>query len=580
MPIYAICRIQKIKSWGELGSSALHTIRARETPNASPLVKNIRLIGGVNEKDLETLFKEKIGNQKIRSNAVLGVEILLSASPEYFRPSDPSRAGVYNIECMNEFAAASTKWLRRQYNDRVVRAELHLDEATPHIHAYIVPLDKQGKLNCRALFNGRQKLSQLQDSFASAVKHLGIERGIKGSRATHTAVKEYYASVLSDPLNLNLEYVLPQPTQNQNAIAYQKEVKETLQPTLNIINHQLADRQRVLKEKAELAETAHASELQRQKLEQRIQELELEILSWKAQADLLRDLSLSSRSYQLGLFEDKKGPHRWRGGGHIINIADSKFYDFGIDQKGGGGAIDLVMHVNQCNFKEAVVWLSDRFGSAEMIKAVTHHIRSQAEHITKHDLTFKFTPTIADESHWINVQHYLSVKRKLPESLIKALHKSGLIYADKSANAVFVMRNFSGETTGTFLRGTFGKNNTFIGFAPGTKRTAGWFHLTIGGQASDPISRAVLVKSPIEALSVATLMRSKEKTIYLAADSARCTPVDFLTEIPKVIAAYDNDLAGDETAKQIKQLLPHVTRLRPKAKDWNEQLSQHLHINK
>ncbi len=58
------------------------------------------------------------------------------------------------------------QWLDDQYGDRIVRAELHLDEATPHIHAYLVPLDERGKLNCRGLFGGRAKLSKFQDSYA------------------------------------------------------------------------------------------------------------------------------------------------------------------------------------------------------------------------------------------------------------------------------------------------------------------------------------------------------------------------------------------------------------------------------
>ena len=39
--------------------------------------------------------------------------------------------------------------------------------------------------------------------------------------------------------------------------------------------------------------------------------------------------------------------------------------------KGGGGAIDLVMHVNKFDFKQAVVWLSDRFGEIATIETVS-----------------------------------------------------------------------------------------------------------------------------------------------------------------------------------------------------------------
>src|SRR6476659_9751760 len=47
---------------------------------------------------------------------------------------------------------------------------------------------------------GRIKLSKLQDSYAAALAPLGIERGVKGSKATHTKVKEYYQAVNSEPL--------------------------------------------------------------------------------------------------------------------------------------------------------------------------------------------------------------------------------------------------------------------------------------------------------------------------------------------------------------------------------------------
>ena len=168
-----------------------------------------------------------------------------------------------------------------------------LVEATPHIHAYLVPLDERGKLNCRALFGGtRKRLSELQDSFAAAVAPLGIERGIKGSTAKHTEVKEYYARVNRQSLNLDLEQTLPTATQTQNAIAYRERVKETLQPSLDIINHQLSDRAEALKLYHDMEQKARASEKQRQKLEQRILELEAEVFKYKEELLVLRDLPL------------------------------------------------------------------------------------------------------------------------------------------------------------------------------------------------------------------------------------------------------------------------------------------------
>ena len=53
----------------------------------------------------------------------------------------------------------------------------------------------------------------------------------------------------------------------------------------------------------------------------------------------------------------------------------SKFHDFSpSNQKSGGGAIDLVMHVNSCNEREALAWLNERSGEDGMLKATTHQV--------------------------------------------------------------------------------------------------------------------------------------------------------------------------------------------------------------
>ncbi|RCJ42337.1 hypothetical protein A6770_35170 [Nostoc minutum NIES-26] len=87
---------------------------------------------------------------------------------------------------------------------------------------------------------------------------------------------------------------------------------------------------------------------------------------------MLRELALEDVVWQLGLDRDDNQPNRWKGHGHIINIDKSKFYDFAPDyQKGSGGAIDLVMHVNDCDLKLAIAWLHDRFGESGAIQAAT-----------------------------------------------------------------------------------------------------------------------------------------------------------------------------------------------------------------
>ena len=257
---HAIARIAKLNA-ANINSSGIHTRRERTTPNANLEVENIRLIGEGDRQKLSDTVRQRIGEQTIRQNAVLCVEMLLTASPEYFRPDEPDKAGYYLRERLQDWQQAVLVWLDLEYGDRIVRAELHLDESTPHIHAYLVPLDERGKLNCRGIFGGRQKLSQFQDSYARAMSPLGLERGIKGSQAQHTKVKQYYAAVNSSP----------DSTKDDKTMA-----------------HQLADRKRAIKEKKKLTTTAKLLTRSNHKLltrleqaEKKIKSQDLEIKIWK-----------------------------------------------------------------------------------------------------------------------------------------------------------------------------------------------------------------------------------------------------------------------------------------------------------
>ncbi|RUS93954.1 hypothetical protein DSM106972_094910 [Dulcicalothrix desertica PCC 7102] len=568
---YSVCRIEKIKTWANLATSAQHTIRARETLNADLSVGNTWLIGAL-DSDINKLILEKIGAQSIRSNAVLAIEMLLTASPDYFRPHDPTLAGVYIPQRVEDFASACTDWLTTRYFDRVVRAILHLDESTPHIHAYIVPLDNRGKLNARELFNGRYKMSELQDSFARAVEHLGIERGIKGSKAKHTDIKKYYAAVNSQSHHINLEDVLPSEEEAVSISEYRALVKEILQPKLNVLNNQLVHQELKLREKRNIEIAAQNSERERRQLEARVQNLSWTLELWESQANLLRDIPLESIAYQLGLHPHPKYQGRWINANRTISITGSRFYDFIGAEHGGGGAIDLTMHLLNCNFREAVAWLHEIFGESETLRAVTHHAREQATVIIATEKPKQFVAPVLDESKWGGVRDYLIGTRKLPPALIDNLHTAGLIYSDEKQNAIFLMRSLpDGEVTGAFLRGTYGHHNTFYGLAKGSKRSKGSFHFTTGGQGEGKIARAVLVKSPIEALSVAVLNHSlTEKTIYIAVDSVQCVPIEFLSYFKEVVAAYDAD--GEEIAGAVKKILPQTTRLKPSYGDWNQQL--------
>ena len=59
----------------------------------------------------------------------------------------------------------------------MVAVSIHRDETTPHLIAYVVPLDEAtGKLNAKKWLGGRAKMSQMQSDFADQVRSLGLEK--------------------------------------------------------------------------------------------------------------------------------------------------------------------------------------------------------------------------------------------------------------------------------------------------------------------------------------------------------------------------------------------------------------------
>lgn len=549
--MYAIARINKLHA-NDVNSSGLHTRREKETLNADPEVTNVRFIGGDDWRSLSEPVIERIGEQTIRKNAVLAVEILLTASPEYFRPNNPEQAGYFEQEKLIDWQDKVREWLNSQYGDRIVRAELHLDESTPHIHAYLVPLDERGKLNCRGIFGGRQKMIAFQDSYAAAMAELGLNRGAKGSKAKHTSIKQYYSAVNQKPNN-NL--------------------------SSNVAQQQLAERHLAVKQSNELRSTVKSISNENEKLRYELQQANLKIIKqnrvidqWqtkdKQSLDNLRELSLNQIAYELGLNPDRKDKHKWKNEHHTISINGGKFYDW-KQMQGGGGAIDFVMYVNKLSFKEAVKWLTDRFGSATVINTVS----KQAEEVVRALPKQEFLPPAVAKHKWSEVKKYLTGKRKLPSSLVDRLHREGLIYADLKQNAVFLRRSLlTKEVTGANLRGTAGVNNDFKGLAKGTKRSAGWFYFEKGEQSVDEIKRVAIVESAIDALSLSVLERTdSKKSLYLSSDGSGNLPLNFLQD-KEVVVAFDNDAAGEEMFKRLQSELPSAVRKKPKGKDWNEDL--------
>ncbi|WP_236762544.1 MobV family relaxase, partial [Acinetobacter junii] len=127
---YAILRTAKLKSFGEIGGSLSHNYRTRPTPNANP----IRTPDNSHSVSKSYLVMDGIKNrlpEKTRKNAVLAIEYLITASPEW--------SGWQNKEKEQEFFKRSVEWLQQKHGkENVIATSIHRDETTPHLIAYVV----------------------------------------------------------------------------------------------------------------------------------------------------------------------------------------------------------------------------------------------------------------------------------------------------------------------------------------------------------------------------------------------------------------------------------------------------------
>jgi len=185
---YAIMRSKKIASLPSVASAIRHACRQRDTPNADPAMTPSNEHYGASTVD-EAMDKLRFMlPAKRRKDAVLAVEYVMTASPEWWRTADRKKQA--------EFFSQARAWLVDKYGvNRIIVATVHRDETSPHLSAFVVPLTKDGRLSAKEFIGDRNKMRADQSSFAACVQHLGLERGIEGSKAKHQSIQGFYGAI-------------------------------------------------------------------------------------------------------------------------------------------------------------------------------------------------------------------------------------------------------------------------------------------------------------------------------------------------------------------------------------------------
>lgn len=112
----------------------------------------------------------KTAGARTRSNSVLALDTLYTASSEFFQGKTNEENDTFFRDCL--------KFHERHFG-HIISAVIHYDETTPHLHVISVPLTQDGRLSARDVIGNKAKMSKAQDEFFEQVgKGYGLERGI------------------------------------------------------------------------------------------------------------------------------------------------------------------------------------------------------------------------------------------------------------------------------------------------------------------------------------------------------------------------------------------------------------------
>jgi hypothetical protein len=281
-------------------------------------------------------------------------------------------------------------------------------------------------------------------------------------------------------------------------------------------------------------------------------------------ANHVRGIPLQTVLAAMGAARDRHDKSKWcteRGG---ISVNGARFMDWGCG-RGGGGAIDLVMHLRGLGFTDAVAWLWERFPGCGGPVALSQPAPRRAE--------LRLPPPCpALQARAVS---YLEHERALPRVLIDELVAGGTVYADARGNAVFVLLGKKKAPVGAELRGT--TQVQWRGMAAGTRKDDGYFSVPAAAGAAV----VVLCESAIDAMSCHVLYPDR---LCISTSGARPDP-GWLAELVRdgrdIYCGFDADRTGDAMAAAMLARHPTVRRLRPTMHDWNDVLrSRAEHIGR
>ena len=185
---YAILRFAKYKG-PEIGHIESHNERTKEKYASNPDVDTSRSHLNFHLATPERKYRAEAEKQiaeagcRTRSDSVRVVEVLVTASPEFFKGKKKAEVRAYFNEALDFMQ-------KHQSKDTIISAVVHMDEKTPHMHLCFVPLTEDKRLSAKEIVGNKKKLTWWQDGFWKHMvgKYPDLERGESASETGRTHI--------------------------------------------------------------------------------------------------------------------------------------------------------------------------------------------------------------------------------------------------------------------------------------------------------------------------------------------------------------------------------------------------------
>lgn len=170
---------------------------------------------------------ETENGKKTRKDAVVLLDGLFTASPEFFEGKTTQEIKMYFEDCLDFYV----KEYCQGDETRVLNAVIHLDEATPHMQVASIPVytsESGNRLNAKIIMGNKTDYRKRQDRFFEAVSEkYGLERGEPASAINdkvQTTKREWQAATQKETIEKNNKVLVEQ---KKEYIDTQKKLQDT-----------------------------------------------------------------------------------------------------------------------------------------------------------------------------------------------------------------------------------------------------------------------------------------------------------------------------------------------------------------